>query len=71
MISTADLMIIARERLNDAETRFKAHRYDGAVYLCGFSIEIALKHKICQPLNWSNFPFTNKVFENYRSLKTQ
>lgn len=63
-------MIIARERLTDGETLLNAHRYDGAVYLCGYSIEIALKHKICQTLNWSAFPFTNKEFENYRSLKT-
>lgn len=63
-------MRIARERLTDAETLCNAHRYDGAVYLCGYSIEIALKHKICQTLNWTGFPHTNKEFENYRSLKT-
>ncbi|MDQ2753269.1 MAG: hypothetical protein M3R72_09640 [Bacteroidota bacterium] len=70
MISIADLKIISRERLSDAETLLNAHRYDGAVYLCGYSIEIALKHKICQTLNWAGFPSTNKEFENYRSLKT-
>lgn len=70
MISIADLIIIARERLTDAETLLNAHRYDGAVYLCGYSIEIALKYKICQTLNWPNFPSTNREFENYRSLKT-
>ncbi len=63
-------MVIARERLTDAETLLNANRYDGAVYLCGYSIEIALKHKICQTLNWTDFPSTNKEFENYRSLKT-
>jgi hypothetical protein len=70
MIRTADLMTIARERLSDAETLLNAHRYDGAVYLCGYSIEIALKHKICQTLNWAGFPSTSREFENYRSLKT-
>lgn len=70
MISTADLMTTARERLTDAETLLSAQRYDGAVYLCGYSIEIALKHKICQTLNWSGFPSTNREFEKYKSLKT-
>lgn len=70
MISTADLMTIARERLTDAKTLLNAHRYDGAVYLCGYSIEIALKHKICQTLNWLGFPSTNKEFDKYKSLKT-
>ncbi len=63
-------MTIANERLVDAETLLNAHRYDGAVYLCGYSIEIALKHKICQTLNWTEFPSTNRDFEKYKSLKT-
>lgn len=70
MISIADLMTIARERLIDAETLLIAGRYDGAVYLCGYSIEIALKHKICQTLNWTGFPYTPKEFDKYKSLKT-
>jgi|ERR1035437_284449 HEPN domain-containing protein len=70
MLSIADLITIARERLVDAETLLNAHRYDGAAYLCGYSIEIALKHKICQTLNWTGFPSTNKEFEKYKSLKT-
>ncbi len=70
MISIADLMTIARERLTDAEVLLNAQRYDGAAYLCGYSIEIALKHKICQTLNWTGFPSTSKEFEKYKSLKT-
>jgi hypothetical protein len=70
MISTADLISVARERLNDAETLLNAHRYDGAVYLCGYSIEIGLKHKICSTLNWAGFPSTNREFEKFKSLKT-
>lgn len=70
MISTSDLISIANERLNDAETLLNAGRYDGATYLCGYSIEIALKHKICLALNWSGFPSTNNEFSKYKSLKT-
>lgn len=70
MIIVPDLMTIAMERLTDAETLLIAQRYDSAAYLCGYSIEIALKHKICQTLNWTGFPSTNKEFEKYKSLKT-
>ncbi len=70
MISTVDLMTIARERLTDAEALLNAHRYNGAVYLCGYSIKIALKHKICQTLNWIGFPSANREFEKFKSLKT-
>lgn len=70
MISTSDLIDIARERLSDAEILLESNRFDGAVYLCGYSIEIALKHKICLTLNWPGFPSKNNEFNNYRSLKT-
>ena len=65
MIKTADLINIANERLQDAEILLNAHRHDGAVYLCGYSIEIALKHKICQHLNWTGFPSNNKINTKY------
>ena len=70
MISIVELIGIAKERLKDAESLYRDHRYDGAAYLCGYSIEIALKHKICKTLNWDGFPSTNHEFERYRSLKT-
>jgi HEPN domain-containing protein len=70
MINTADLMIIAQERLNDAEVLLNANRYNSAVYLCGYSIEIALKYKICVTLNWTGFPSTGKEFDKFKSLKT-
>ncbi|HEX5025934.1 MAG TPA: HEPN domain-containing protein [Agriterribacter sp.] len=70
MLSLSDLTTIAEERLADAEALLASGRYDGAVYLCGYSIEIALKHKICKTLNWAGFPSTNKEFEKLKSLKT-
>ncbi|USJ28881.2 HEPN domain-containing protein [Dyadobacter chenhuakuii] len=61
---------IAFERLSDAEILFRAKRFDSAVYLCGYCMEIYLKHKICQTLNWPGFPSTGKDFEKFKSLKT-
>jgi hypothetical protein len=69
MISRNDLRKIARARLKDAEILYAGKRYDGAIYLCGYAIELALKARICQTLKWAGFPSTNKEFEGYQSFK--
>lgn len=70
MITTTDLSNLIQHRLLDAETLFNAERYDGAVYLCGYAVEIALKNKICETLNWTGFPSTANEFNTKKSLKT-
>ncbi len=45
-------------------------RYDGAVYLAGYTVELALKARICEVLNWSGYPATSKEFDGYRSFRT-
>jgi len=70
MISRSDLKKLARTRLADSEILFSNRRYDGAVYLCGYAIELALKARICQTLKWLEFPASSKEFESYRSLRT-
>ena len=70
MIQTRDLRRIARARLRDAEVLRDAQRYDGSVYLCGYSVEIALKWRICRALKWQGFPATSKEFDGYQSFRT-
>lgn len=70
MIDRTDLRKIAYARLQDAEALISNHRYDGAVYLCGYAVEIALKARICKTLRWQGFPSTNSEFQNYRSFQT-
>jgi HEPN domain-containing protein len=70
MISRTDLRRLARARLADSEVLFTKGRYDGAVYLSGYAIEVALKARICRTLKWSEFPSSKKEFEPYRSLRT-
>jgi len=70
MIPVAELDRIAAARLDDAEALFAASRYDGAVYVCGYAVEIGLKAKICRTLNWAEFPSTNSEFQAYRSFRT-
>jgi hypothetical protein len=70
MISLNDLSRLSRGRLADSKVLFKAGRYDGAAYLAGYAIEIALKLRICKTLKWIGFPETAREFENYGTLKT-
>lgn len=70
MIAKTELRKLANARLHDAKTLFSAKRYDGAVYICGYVIELGLKLRICKTLNWDGFPSTNREFNDFRSFKT-
>jgi len=70
MITRSELRKIARERLKDAEALLKAGRYDGATYLGGYVVELALKNRICKTLRWSGFPQTRGEFQSFQSFKT-
>ena len=70
MISIEELYAIARARLADATLLFTNSRPDGALYLGGYAIEVALKARICKTLNWSGFPEKRAEFENFASFKT-
>lgn len=70
MILTDDLLKIAEARLKDAEALLANRRYDGAIYLCGYAVELALKARICKTLNWPGYPSSRKEFSNYSSFKT-
>lgn len=70
MISIRELNRIASARLKDADILYRGKRYDGAVYLCGYAVELTLKAKICKTLRWSAFPSTNSEFQGLQSFKT-
>ena len=70
MLDLATLEGLARARLEDAQALIDASRYDGAVYICGYALELALKHRICTSLAWTGFPETRAEFQGYNSLKT-
>lgn len=70
MISIADLRAIAEARLEDANVLLRKRRTDGAAYLCGYAVELALKARICTTLNWDGFPDTRSEFENLATFKT-
>jgi HEPN domain-containing protein len=70
MIETKDLRMIARARLRDAQVLLKAKRFDGAFYLSGYAVELALKARICRTLKWREFPQSGREFEDFKSLRT-
>ena len=70
MIVPNVLKSISRARLRDAKVLLEAKRYDGAVYLCGYAVELALKARICRTLRWSGFPETQSDFKGLLSVKT-
>ena len=70
MLSRSDLRAIARARLKDGQALFRARRYDGAIYLCGYAVECSLKARICNALHWSGFPSTQKEFSRFSSFRT-
>lgn len=69
MLDKSEVRRIATARLVDASELLKARRYDGAVYLCGYAIELALKARICKTLKWVGYPETKKEFERLTSFK--
>jgi HEPN domain len=70
MIPVSELDGIASARLEDAKTLLSAGRFDGASYLCGYAVEVALKARICRVLSWPDFPSTTGEFQAYRSFPT-
>ncbi len=70
MIAIAELRKTAREHLRLAGILHKNRAYDGAVYHCGYAVEIALKARLCRTLRWTEFPFTGGEFQNFKSFQT-
>lgn len=70
MISSRDLRKIAKARWLDAAALLRGRRHDGAYYLAGYSIGLALKARICRTLKWSGFPESAQEFKGLQSIKT-
>jgi HEPN domain-containing protein len=53
-------------RLEDARILYETSRFHGSVYLCGYAVELGLKARICDTLQWDEYPSTAK----YQTFKT-
>jgi len=65
-----ELHKLALDRFEDAKALYAAGRYFGAVYICGYAAELALKWKICMTLGWEEYPGEGKNSDKYKSFKT-
>lgn len=70
MLDRSELKKIARARVKDSEILFGERRYDGAIYLCGYAVEIALKARVCMTLGWPGYPSTRSEFQKYQTFRT-
>ena len=70
MIVTSELLRMVEARVQDAQALHDAWRFDSAVYLCGYAVELALKARICETLGWSEFPSERKDFQGLQSFQT-
>jgi HEPN domain-containing protein len=65
MVTRDDLKKLARLRLREAEALYREGLYDGAAYLCGYAIELALKARICKVLGIPEYPNSEKLKRVY------
>jgi hypothetical protein len=70
VITPQDLKLIASARVKDAHALMLARRYDGAIYLTGYGVELALKARICRTLHWGGYPDTTAEFKLLQSFRT-
>ena len=68
MISPQDLHDIAVSRYQEAKILLDNDKPDGAIYLCGYALELMLKKCIVKTLNWDGY-LDGREFENYKSFK--
>jgi HEPN domain-containing protein len=70
MLERKDIKNLAKARHEDARVLLLGKRYESAMYLCGYAIELSLKARICRTLKWVGYPATAREFEDYKSFKT-
>ena len=70
MLSVVEMSAISRARLMDAEVLLSNQRFDGAAYLCGYAVEIALKSRIVRTQGLTGFPATKSEFRGLSQFKS-
>lgn len=68
MISRKTLRELVDQKLKDADILFVNRRYDSAIYISGYVLELALKLKICKTYKLGQgFPENKSEFNNYQN----
>jgi len=70
MIARKEIKKVAEARFEDARILAGNNRFEGAIYLCGYAVELGLKARICKTLKWEGWPSGRTEFEGFQSFKT-
>jgi len=65
-----ELKKMSQARLKEVKVLHKSHLYDGASYLSGYVIELALKARICKILDL-DYPDTGDVSRSFKTHKLE
>jgi len=64
-----ELKQLAKTRLQEAKTLFDKGLYDGACYLAGYVIELALKARICKILDLTEYLQSGEISRAFKIHK--
>ncbi len=59
---------MAEARLHDAEVLLANGCHDGAAYLCGYAVELALKRRICIKFGWPDYK-TSRAYNRSNTFR--
>lgn len=62
-----ELKKLARVRLREAKALLDHRLYDGACYLSGYVVELALKARICKILDLDEYPDTGEISKSFKT----
>jgi HEPN domain-containing protein len=62
-----ELKQLAKTRLKEAKFLFDTGFYDGACYLAGYVVELALKARICKILDLAEYPQSGEISRAYKT----
>lgn len=67
MPTKVELEQLSQTRLEEAKALIEKGLYDGAFYLAGYVIELALKARICKVLDLSDYPDSGKLSTAFKT----
>ena len=66
MLDAPALRSLSAARFEDARVLYDNGRYEGAAYICGYAAELALKARICDTLDVTDYPEHLSGFEIHK-----
>lgn len=71
MPSKNELKALSRTRLKEVKALYDSGLYDGASYLAGYVIELALKARICKHLDVNDYLDGGQISQSFKTHKLE